>query len=544
MTALDYYIGFSLDSTSTIADSSASLTAGPGTLCHVSLASSSDPWAATFVDLATTLQTAMVALGSAGFTCVFNAAAGTYTITFNTSLTATGPIAGALGLVSGHAYTGGTVTSVVRPTYLIRAAEPGRSAVLPWYQEPDGITVEAVADDGKAYGVSRDTSELLVQWSQDMEPSAAVYKEHALTAVPYTWSSFFSDARMEFPIALSSDGISAAVGIYQLRADAKFAPVPVVSDWDGLYRVPIKARYLGSTAAFAPPGAPTISGTPSVGGTMTIASGGGGPHTSYSLYRGGVLVGTITTPYTYVVADVGPALTVKDVGPGGTSAASNTLQFSLPTANIAGDWDSYTAGHYHLTSGLVDTAYDQSGAGNDLTQSNAAHRPAIASAGGPDAVHDAFNFALLAGASVSLRKNAMGLGSAITVYSVTQVPPNLGYISGGANADTRDTFVTGGNIDLYAGSNACAVAATTGTWIVDAAVYNGASSAHSINGGTQATGNPGSGTDAGHVWGGQFADVSSNCLQEKAVRQIVYNAAHSAGTVADISAYLKWWSGL
>lgn len=296
-------------------------------------------------------------------------------------------------------------------------------------------------------------------------------------------------------------------------------------------------RFVGARLRTASTGSlPTISGSPTIGGTLTIT--GSGP---FVLLRGNVDAGSVTTPYTYVAADVGPSITVAN-----EFGRSNAVQFALPTANIAGDWDSYTAGHYHLTSGLVDTAYDQSGAGNDLTQSNAAHRPAISSGGAPDGSHDAFNFALLAGASVSLRKNAMGLGSAITVYSVTQVPPNQGYVSGGANADTRDTFTaTGPILYLYAGSNACGVTpVTVGAWIVDAAVYNGASSAHSINGGTQVTGNPGAGTDAGHVFGGQFADAAANCLQEKAVRQIVYNTAHSAAQVADISAYLKWWSGI
>lgn len=90
-------------------------------------------------------------------------------------------------------------------------------------------------------------------------------------------------------------------------------------------------RVSTGAAYIAPPSAPVISGTVTIGGTLTITPGaGGGPVTSYTLYRDGVSAGTITSPYTPVRADVYPTLTVKAVGPGGTSAASNTLTWAVP----------------------------------------------------------------------------------------------------------------------------------------------------------------------------------------------------------------------
>lgn len=80
----------------------------------------------------------------------------------------------------------------------------------------------------------------------------------------------------------------------------------------------------GASPKAVPPGAPTISGAPTIGGTMTIVDGAGAT-TSRSLYRDGVLVGVITSGYTYVAADIGPSLTVVPTGPGGVGPASNAL---------------------------------------------------------------------------------------------------------------------------------------------------------------------------------------------------------------------------
>jgi len=69
-----------------------------------------------------------------------------------------------------------------------------------------------------------------------------------------------------------------------------------------------------------------------LGGTITWPAVAGA--TSYTLYRDGASAGTVTSPYTEVAADLGyRALTMKSVGPGGTSVASNTLRWN-PTALV------------------------------------------------------------------------------------------------------------------------------------------------------------------------------------------------------------------
>jgi hypothetical protein len=84
----------------------------------------------------------------------------------------------------------------------------------------------------------------------------------------------------------------------------------------------------GAVAAAVAPGAPTISGTVTTGGTLTIAAGtpAGTAPVTYTLYRDGVSAGAVTDGYTFTANDVGPlALTVKASNAAGTSAASNAL---------------------------------------------------------------------------------------------------------------------------------------------------------------------------------------------------------------------------
>lgn len=98
----------------------------------------------------------------------------------------------------------------------------------------------------------------------------------------------------------------------------------------------------GGAPPLLAPSAPTIAGTITIGGTLTITPGaGGGPVTSNRLLRNGVDVGAVVSGYTYTAQDIAidgitlvTALTVEAVGPGGTSAPSNALAYS-PTADTA-----------------------------------------------------------------------------------------------------------------------------------------------------------------------------------------------------------------
>ncbi len=216
----------------------------------------------------------------------------------------------------------------------------------------------------------------------------------------------------------------------------------------------------------------------------------------------------------------------------------------MPTANIAGDWDSYDPTHYTLTLGRVTTAIDQSGAGNNLANVGA-NAPVIAAAGAPDGIHDAFDFSLNAGAGTALFRLVMGLSTPVTIYTIVKAPGATRYIYDGASvADTRITYGDGTQLVSYAGGVGPVVAVTPGTWYVVAVVFNGASSKASVNGGAQASGNVGAGTDGGHYLGGRAGATGANALNGPLTRNIVYAAAHSAAVVADISAYLKWWGAV
>jgi hypothetical protein len=123
------------------------------------------------------------------------------------------------------------------------------------------------------------------------------------------------------------------------------------------------------------PAAPVITasgGTPVVGGTMTIVSGGG--TTALLLYRGGALVGTITSGYTFVAADCGIwGVYVIATGPGGTSGKSNTL-VTDPNV-IVGVTCSLKSDVVTASAGKVVTQVDQSGHGNSFTRTTATTGP-------------------------------------------------------------------------------------------------------------------------------------------------------------------------
>lgn len=291
-----------------------------------------------------------------------------------------------------------------------------------------------------------------------------------------------------------------------------------------------------------PPSAPVISTASfTIGGTITWSAVPGA--TSYTLYRDGVSAGTVTSPYTIVAADVGPSITVKAVNSAGSSAASNTLAYALPTASIAADYD---ATHVTLTSSRVSAVLNQVGGGADLTNGVAGSRPTQSVGGGPNG-RDALDFALNAGTVTNVSQSALGLGATVSIYTVVQMPASSHYICDAFSGDLR---VIGANVGatavtMYAGSSGPQITApAVGTWMVVSCIFNGASSKGDINGGTAATGNVGAGSNAGHTLGSRAGGTATTGLEKLWARQLIYTAAHSDATRADIGAYLKWWAGL
>jgi len=195
------------------------------------------------------------------------------------------------------------------------------------------------------------------------------------------------------------------------------------------------------------------------------------------------------------------------------------------------------------TSGKIDTLLDQSGNGNHYTQATAANRPARIAAGGPYG-RDAVDFRLVATRGVNVSRANVGAGTGpVTTYTVSQIGTSGRYISDGAAINSRASFNNGGTMQrLFAGAAAADVAVLPGQWVIEACVFNGASSKHSVDGGVIATGNVGATTDIGDTWGGT-AGIANDAqgLNALAVRRIVYNVAHTDAEINARVALLHVW---
>jgi hypothetical protein len=171
---------------------------------------------------------------TAGFTLAFSGAAALR-------------LRAALGF-SGNPSTAGTLAdphvSDVRPYYVMVPDITGRSEFTDLY-EPDDIVEEAVSDGGTSYAVSRQTSELWCDWSQMMEPKAAVFTYAAAAATPWTWQAFVRHVRGQHPFGVYESATDDSC--HKLRADGgSFKPGRYAADYDGLWTIPFLTRYLGA----------------------------------------------------------------------------------------------------------------------------------------------------------------------------------------------------------------------------------------------------------------------------------------------------------
>lgn len=306
----------------------------------------------------------------------------------------------------------------------------------------------------------------------------------------------------------------------------------------------VRGGWPASSGVLLPPGAPTISGAPSIGATMTIVAGAGPAPTSYHLLRDGVDVGVVVSGYTYLAADVGPSLTVVPYNGVLAGSASNALQYALYATGLLVDYNPTlgTPTGYTLTSGRVSSLLDQSGAARHLTQASATARPVIATAGAPDGVHDAIDFALNGAVVTYVSRADIGVTGACTLMGVQQVPNTDTYLCDGDGASRRILNNTS-TLQMNAGSSGpTSGAVVAGTWFVGAFVFNGASSKMSINGAADISGDAGATVDPGLTYGAN--DFAVLGCERRATRLRIYNGALSAAIRANISAYLKWWAGL
>lgn len=273
--------------------------------------------------------------------------------------------------------------------------------------------------------------------------------------------------------------------------------IPPVSSPVGVIGLPWAP---GGSGRLLPPGAPTISGTVTIGGTLTITPGAGGPTTSYTLYRDGVSAGTVVSGYTYVAADIGPSLTVTATGPGGTSAASNALVYSL-VADLGAKLRGYFRGDMGITlSGSnVTTWADQSGNGLDLSQGTAILQPTMTTINGRAAVLFDGSNDVLAGSSLNsyttrAAYHVISQAKPTTIVGTNAVP----YLNDGMAGDASDWWglywkKNGANYEALGFQFEASAKAATGTGVTLGAVnaidwsYNGTNISIQVGAGSVGT---------------------------------------------------------
>lgn len=270
MATLYYLTGFSASGSTqsmTIKSGAGTGTVAAATYAHVSFASI---LTSQYTLFATAVNAALVSAAAGTYTVSWSATTGLYTIYRGTAFTLSFPATAAgarckaaLGFTSDTPSGAGTVgspyVSDCRPLYYAVPLMVGRSAFSDVY-EPDDIAEEAVSDGGTPYAVSRQTSELLCDWTQSMEakgyPSGslttgglatlgcATFTLSASATFPWSWQAMVKHVRGQHPIGVYES--ATANTLHKLRADgASFVPERVESDYDGLWNIPFRTRHLG-----------------------------------------------------------------------------------------------------------------------------------------------------------------------------------------------------------------------------------------------------------------------------------------------------------
>jgi hypothetical protein len=145
--------------------------------------------------------------------------------------------------------------STARPYYLLVPSIQGRSNMSD-EMEPDGASEEEGADDGTVYQTSKDTSEVVTEWTQMAEPTsisgasvvsslwAPPFERQATSLIPWSYQHAFRHARTGHLPFLVVDGSDSEV--HELRADGTaFRPTRFASPDFGLWSIPFRTRLLG-----------------------------------------------------------------------------------------------------------------------------------------------------------------------------------------------------------------------------------------------------------------------------------------------------------
>ncbi len=230
----------------------ATATVTPGTYAHSTFANATSAEVSVYTDFATALAAALTAARPAAtWTVAWSSTTYLYTVSCTVAFTlafnaaAAAPLARVLGFNTAITSNQASHVGGFRPYYLMVPQIAGRSEYTDVY-EPEEIAEEAVADGGTAYSISKDTSELWCDWSQNMETKAATFTRAAADAgvtVLWTWQDFWKHCRGEQVFVVFDDNYGLP---YRLRADgASFKPNRVASDYDGLWNLEFATRDLG-----------------------------------------------------------------------------------------------------------------------------------------------------------------------------------------------------------------------------------------------------------------------------------------------------------
>lgn len=261
--ALNLYT--TIDSSRIGADVTLSFTDASGTYdvsfvstCHIDI--SSVTGYSSFTSAATQLATLMnLVSGIAG---TYSVSFSTTTLKYTISLSAgtftlnqvgsggtptTSAFVNATGLTQLTGASVGPVTTVTSDTasyYAVIGTVGGRSDVTP-IQEAEGLTYEAVANDGTVYLIGRTGSAKQMDFSVRIEPKENVYTAFATAGIPWTHEHLFQYARQGGSVVIA-DTTTGETVVGKLRADgSSLRPVYTVADYTQWYDVPYKLYVMG-----------------------------------------------------------------------------------------------------------------------------------------------------------------------------------------------------------------------------------------------------------------------------------------------------------
>jgi hypothetical protein len=266
--SLTYQWAFDLDTigaaTVDVTDDGGSFTASvsTGTWCHTDIGTVE----AGVASFAAALQNALNTASSSGaHTVTFSEATGytlaysgsTLELDFGTTTAAEGVRMRQILGMSGDRTGATSYGSQVRPFYFAIPAVGGRSNVTDEY-EPTGVASEAVADDGSAYVISRDTAETWFDWEQRAEDEGQVasvaafgegtpvFARNATAAVPWSWQAAWLHMRAARHVLLvrDADGVDY---IHDVRAEGlHFQPTRFAGTDIPIWSLNFRTRLLGT----------------------------------------------------------------------------------------------------------------------------------------------------------------------------------------------------------------------------------------------------------------------------------------------------------